>query len=278
MDFTFGIISNLAGDAPHYVKEVILSIYKQSIPIENCEIILVGGKYDGLMEVMTNFSSHVGSIRHVSFDESIKSGWITRKKNIITEKATYENIVYAHDYVMFSDTWHEEFIKFGNDWDICMNSIINSNFKRYRDWVTYDHPNIHNSERTLVHGGVQWTQKEPWCPDGRVVNGGGTLMPYDYVGGHMYVSGTYWVAKKNVMEEEPLNEDLCHSDAEDIEWSLRVRDKFNYVMNEKSKVHLLKYKPLDESWFRLLNFLKDNSGDPPTFPPSLPDCYSSNKK
>ena len=91
------------------------------------------------------------------------------------------------------------------------------------------------------------------------MDGGGTLMPYDYDGGHMYISGAYWLAKKHVMEAEPLNEDLKHSEAEDVEWSLRVRDKYKYVMNERSKVHLLRYKPLDESWFRLLQFLKDDN-------------------
>ena len=84
-------------------------------------------------------------------------------------------------------------------------------------------------------------------------------MPYDYDGGHMYISGAYWLAKKHVMEAEPLNEDLKHSEAEDVEWSLRVRDKYKYVMNERSKVHLLRYKPLDDSWFRLLQFLKDDN-------------------
>jgi hypothetical protein len=259
MDFTFGIITNPTGDAPHYAQQAILSIYRQSVPIENCEIIVVGGEYDGLMKVMTNYSSHVGTLRHVSFDESVKEGWITRKKNIITERAKYDNIVYMHDYVMLSDTWHEEFIKFGEDWDICMTSIINSNFKRYRDWTTYDHPNIDPKNRQVVHHKVSWIQYEPWCPNGLKVDGGGTLMPYDYDGGHMYISGAYWVAKKHVMEAEPLNEDLKHSEAEDVEWSLRVRDKYKYVMNEMSKVHLLRYKPLDDSWFRLLNFLKDNN-------------------
>ena len=54
------------------------------------------------------------------------------------------------------------------------------------------------------------------------------------------------------MEAEPLNEDLCHSDAEDVEWSLRVRDKYKYVMNENSVVKLLNFKPLDATWFQLL--------------------------
>ena len=259
MDFTFGIITSPSVESNYYVSEVIASIYRQGIPPEKAEIIVVGGEYGELMQAMTNFATHVGSVRHISFDESIKKGWITRKKNIIAEKARHDNIVFMHDYVMLGDGWYQEFLKFGNDWDICMNAVINSNLKRYRDWITFDHPNIDPTNRQVVNHPVSWTQHEPWCPDGREVNGGGTLMPYDYNGKHMYISGTYWVAKKHVMEAEPLNEDLYHCESEDVEWSLRVRDKYKYVMNEMSKVHLLRYKVLDEAWTRLLYFLKENN-------------------
>ena len=33
-----------------------------------------------------------------------------------------------------------EFLKFGNDWDICMTKIKNIFGERFRDWVTWDHP------------------------------------------------------------------------------------------------------------------------------------------
>ncbi len=46
------------------------------------------------------------------------------------------------------------------------------------------------------------------------------------------------------MEEEPLNEDLDWGEAEDVEWSNRIRDKYQYVMNTHSKVKCLKDKKL----------------------------------
>jgi hypothetical protein len=60
----------------------------------------------------------------------------------------------------------------------------------------------------------------------------------------MYISGNYWVSKKRVMEEEPLDEDLDWGEAEDVEWSNRIRDKYQYVMNTHSKVKCLKDKRL----------------------------------
>ena len=109
--------------------------------------------------------------------ETIKNGWITKKKNIITQHAKYENIVYMHDYVFLHEDWYKHFFNFGSDWDICMTPIINTNNRRYRDWTTWDHPNIHPTTRDIVKEPVEWTQTEAWCPDGRVWSGGGTLMP-----------------------------------------------------------------------------------------------------
>ena len=58
----------------------------------------------------------------------------------------------------------------------------------------------------------------------------------------MYISGGYWIAKKSVMEEEPLNEDVVWGQAEDVEWSDRVREKYKYVMNTCSAVELTHFK------------------------------------
>ena len=61
----------------------------------------------------------------------------------------------------------------------------------------------------------------------------------------MYISGTYWVAKKKVMLEEPLDEDRWGwGQQEDVEWSQRVRDNYKYVMNIHSTVKSLKEKQL----------------------------------
>jgi hypothetical protein len=51
------------------------------------------------------------------------------------------------------------------------------------------------------------------------------------------------------MTEFPLNENLLWGQSEDVEWSLRIREKYDFSMNKHSSVQLLKYKDraFDES-------------------------------
>ena len=96
--------------------------------------------------------------------------------------------------------------------------------RRYRDWVILDDPklsfNVSYDKYTFEH---------------RVI-----AAPYEYKKiEYMYISGAYWVAKKYVMEEEPLNEDIGWAEppGEDVEWSKRVLTedrKYSYVMNTNS--------------------------------------------
>jgi hypothetical protein len=60
----------------------------------------------------------------------------------------------------------------------------------------------------------------------------------------MYISGSYWVAKKDVMLEFKLDENLCWGQSEDIVWSKQVSQKYEFTMNTYSVVKLLKYKDL----------------------------------
>lgn len=70
------------------------------------------------------------------------------------------------------------------------------------------------------------------------------IIPYNFsnLTKYMYISGTYWISKKNVMLEFPLNEKLSWGESEDVEWSKRVREKYIFEMNENSSVSFLKYK------------------------------------
>ena len=72
MKFTFGFITTNSSN----LSESINSIINLEIPQTNFEIIIVGGE---------NIFGHLPFITHISFDESIKNGWITRKKNIIID-------------------------------------------------------------------------------------------------------------------------------------------------------------------------------------------------
>ena len=208
---------------------MVESIRKQNIP--EYEIIIVGGP--AVTTGRHTFSLHNrDDIVHVPFDEETgiegkgkqwcdenqikQGGWITKKKNLITETAKYENIVYFHDYHAFMPGWYEGYLQFGDDWDICMNLINDIWGNRFRDWISWDHP--HYPKRGLM----DITDKE--------------------AAKHAYISGSYWVAKKKFMQENPLNEELVYGDAEDLEWSLRVRDKAKYVMNPHSVVRHIRPK------------------------------------
>lgn len=209
MKFTFGIITS--GTSDETINIVIDSIEKQNIP--EYQILVVG-------------NSHVSRDNTfiIPFDEEIRSGWITRKKNLITINARYENIVYTHDYVVFEDDWYQGFLLFGEDFKICMNKFVNPDYSRFRDWVIWPH-----NDNFM---------------DSIVLPNRECLLPYDmtHLSKYQYISGTYWVAKKQVMEECPLDESLCWGQGEDVVWSKKSRIKYGFTMNQYSTVRALKFK------------------------------------
>ncbi len=197
-----------------YLNKLVQSINMQKI--KNSEIIIVGSvNKDKIIEKK--------DIKFINFKENIKSGWITKKKNLVTDHSRFENIVYMHDYLVLAKDWYKGFIKFGNKFDIAMNKMLNPNNTRYRDWTLWPHNENH----------VDNIIKDNTC-----------LLPYNIsdLSKYMYISGAYWVAKKYVMEEFPLNENLGWGEGEDVEWSKRVREKYDFSFNKFSKIKLQKHK------------------------------------
>jgi len=207
MDFTFGIIT--AGNNEQSINSIIDSIENQNI--ERYEIVIIGS-----CNIVRD------NTRVINFEESQRKAWITKKKNMITNHARYENVVYMHDYFRFEEGWYVGFKKFGNDFKLCMNILKNENGDRYRDWSLW--------AGDAVSGGV---------PERTF------LLPYEETGlsKYMYFSGAYWVAKRDIMKEFSLDESLCWGQGEDVEWSSRVRKKYNFSMNKNSISILTKYKP-----------------------------------
>lgn len=227
MNFTFGIITDFGN--PEILYKVIDSIVVQNIP--NYEILIVGPynqcpfpiytvyRFDGLSDIMYPGIEHISLI---SFDDNQRPGWITKKKNLVTQYAKYENVVYLHDYISFDDNWYEGMLKLGNDWDVCMNKIENLDGTRFRDWLSCGDP--------------------IYCPDVPENYFRTRLVPYSYDRTqYMYVSGSYWVAKKEFMKKYPQDENLVWGQGEDWEWSKRVRKIWNYKLADAT-VKLLKQK------------------------------------
>jgi hypothetical protein len=44
------------------------------------------------------------------------------------------------------------------------------------------------------------------------------------------------------MEDHPLDDNLCWGQGEDVDWSKRVRQRYNFSMNSYSTVRSLKFK------------------------------------
>lgn len=183
------------GSADARLTEIIDSIEVNAIP--EYEVLIIGG------DTTTIDRNHT---IHIPFDESSSSRpWITRKKNIGTARAANEVIVYLHDYHVFDASWYAALVEFGMDWEIQMNQILMINGYRMFDWLTYDHP------EAPCHTPIPYHRHD--------------LIPYQYI------SGGYWIAKRSLMMSEPLNEALGHHQAEDLEWSLRVRNNYRIKMN-----------------------------------------------
>lgn len=230
MKFTFGIITS----PDHHHDTNMDNTRRINLAIDSIEMLRIP-EYEIIIIGSCNVKRKY-TIKH-DFDESIKSGWITKKKNLITKYSKYDNIVYLHDYVVFEPGWYNGFVKFGDEWDICMNVIKNADGTRFRDWINFEVDNIPNL-RVLTFGkdlGIQDRYITPYLLE---YNKGDSTKTY--------ISGTYWIARKQIMVDEPLDENLVWGQPEDIEWSQRVRNKYKYVMNPYSAVKLLKYK--DPVW------------------------------
>jgi hypothetical protein len=228
MKFTFGICTT-AGNKLR-IENIIRSIELNNVPSSDCEVIVVGS--DDL-DISTDLN-----IRYFPFDESVKKGWITRKKNMITDNAIFPNIVYMHDYIVLEEGWYQSMCEFGEDWDLLMNKIVNIDNSRFRDW-------------TLVGG----DRHNLFVEEGTSRN----LLPYNEkrLSKWMYFSGAYWLAKKKFMAECPLDEDLTWGEGEDVEWSYRAKEKTTFKLNENAVVRV--NKPDKPAFFQLAkqNYLDD---------------------
>jgi hypothetical protein len=204
IDFSFGICSSK--ETCSYIPRIVSSIKALNIP--NYEIIIIGN-VDNIEEDEY--------VKIIEFDETIKPRWLNKKKNMITENAQYENIVYIHDYNSFDIGWYEGFLKFGNDFKIASSITLNGDGSRYRDWI-------------LLWNAIEGVPKMQF------------ILPYTEtrLSKYMYINGSYWVAKKYVMEKYPLDKDLVWGQGEDVEWSKRVSQEYDFSINTHSIIRMLK--------------------------------------
>jgi hypothetical protein len=200
IQWTFGIVTGF--EDHERLGAIIESIRTLSIP--EYEILLIGGEKN-------DFACPANDVRIIDFDESQKPRWITRKKNILVNEAKYNNIVLMHDYHIFDKDWYLNFKSFGTDWEICScPQYLVTGARNPMDWSLWDKPD-HGRAWSLDYD--DWSQTQ-----------------------YMYISGGFFIVKKHVLLEEPLDESRGWNEEEDVEWSMRVRNKYVMKCNGKSVV------------------------------------------
>jgi hypothetical protein len=212
-----------SGTNDQSLNQIIDSIEALSIP--EYEIVIVGG--------LTSTLNRTNTI-HVQFDEKVKPKvWLTRKKNLGVQASKYDIVVIMHDYYVFDPDWYIEFEKFGFNWDICVHQGFHNDEQggiRANGW---------RAEYIPGYPEIPYCMTIPWDID--------CFIPY------MPIQGAYWVAKKQVMLEQPLNENLLMGECDDIEWSSRVvpgwlgqkinQVGYKIVANPKCVTRFNKFKP-----------------------------------
>ncbi len=230
--WSFCIVTAQGNDT--ILEQCIEKIHSEFYNYNNYEIIIVGNPNINDNELLSNikilpfdeeffspsfsFENIKRSIKQLSLKRLFfKTGAISHKKNLAARNAKYDKLCIMHDYVGLEVNWKDGFTKFGNDWDVSVNIILNKDEVRHRDWMVFDYPII-----------------------------GTGLIPYNKYSKYMYISGTYFCVKKDFFLDNQLDEKLFWGEGEDVEWSKRIRDKIEFKMNTFSTVKYLKMKPLTQ--------------------------------
>lgn len=245
MNITFGIP---VGPSVSWtmIETLISRLHFQRIP--EYEIILIGkGIPDPRIAIG---GTGAEKVRVIDFDDNLKPGWITKKKNIIAAEAKYENLCIVHDYYSIPNYWYSCLLSYWEkEWDIlCCQVQTYGTAERSADWLV--NPEIL----------ADFIKDRPWAVEAlmnaaphenhpKYVNS----LPYGVqdLWHIQYVSGGYILCKTDLLRTVPMNENMIWGDApgEDVEWSERViaaggTIKFNplqlvNVPNKKWKVTVM---------------------------------------
>lgn len=199
MKLSFGICT--AYEDIMRLNAVIDSIRALDIPTYE---IIIAGSYPTRLDVLPT----VHGAKHLLTD-----GWVTKKKNMIASAAEYENLVLLHDYFLFDSLWYKEWDLFDQltAWDVATNpQFLITGKRHFTDWVTWDDPQ-YGRYFPLPHD--EWTHTK-----------------------YQYVSGGYMLVRRDFLRANQFNEEMKPGQPEDVEWSLRIRDKSIMVCNPSAIV------------------------------------------
>lgn len=215
MKFTYGIV---CGPNTEFndIHRVVRNIYAQMG--EESEIIGIGD------EKFRNLFEGFSYSRFIDFTNPEKQGWITRKKNILTQEAKGDIVVLLHDYYLCPSNF-EKSLRYAEG-DLFQCPIVTKEGFRHSDWIV-DPRRMDDLLDKYPHFEKELMKIAPDENGARYVCG----LPYDIKDlTHLqYVSGGLIIGKRDFLLTYPQNEDMVWGDAEDLWWSFVIPKK-NYTM------------------------------------------------
>ena len=215
-----------AGTAVDTLNKSIETIIQECEQKCEYEILVIGGKQNDIS---------FDGVRHIEFLDDPTKGFLPKRKNFLAKEAIYDNIVMMHDYLALQIGWLDGFIKFNienPDWLACVNRIQNINGKEFRSWCAV----FQDAYRTPIDN-----QKPPLHLGlGRKIN------PRIKTWGRwQYYSGAYFIVRKRIMLDSPMDETLERHQGEDITTSRQWYQKYGskiFAWNPYSTIKFLKPK------------------------------------
>jgi hypothetical protein len=208
---SFAIVTD--GKNDQNLQNTVKSIL--DLELQSFEITIIGG---------SEFPNP--AVKCVAFDESVRDGWITRKKNLGVSHSKGDIVVILHDYMKLNPDWTRSNVEalMTSTWDVAMCRITNLDGTRFRDWTLWSANNV----------GIRW-----WFNYTQA-----NLVPYSIknLTRFMYVSGSVMIVRREFMVNNPLDENLAWGEMEDVEWSLRLRKSWNYKIFPEMSITSQKQK------------------------------------
>jgi len=185
-NWSFGVLWD--GKNENLLREFSLSIEKQAQHGSDIELLICGPK-----------PSFEINIRHAVIEtDDITEQYanISRKKNLLIQNSSFENICIAHNRYKLDENFIKSFDRFNHDFDICViKQTLLDTGERVPDWVSQA------SDQKLTAN---------------------YLLPYGSYSPFQYVPGGLVVGKKNVFNAIPFNDLATWNMAEDVELSQRL--------------------------------------------------------
>ena len=143
-------------------------------------------------DVLAAFPGVVFVVDEGGFPEQ---GWITRKKNLLVDRATQENVVIVHDRYTLAPDFLQSIIRFGGDFSLIVCRQLRPDGRRFPDWVSL---------------GTGWSWSSP------------AMLRYGDWTPYLYVNGGITIGKTEVLRSIRWNELLFWNQAEDVELTRRL--------------------------------------------------------